>query len=67
MSQHKSRPFGDGSGLYGNGLFQVLRRFLALRGQLAVIISDNGSEFVGAEKELRQMVKSILEDKAATY
>ena len=38
---------------------QVLRRFLAIRGRPAVILSDNGSQFVGAEKELRQMVSDI--------
>ena len=38
---------------------QVLRRFLAIRGQPAVILSDNGSQFVGAEKELRQMIRHM--------
>ena len=36
---------------------QVLRRFLALRGQPACIMSDNGTQFVGAQRELREMVQ----------
>ena len=41
---------------------QVLRRFLAIRGRPAVLLSDNGSQFVGAEKELRQMIGDINEE-----
>ena len=41
---------------------QVLRRFFAIRGRPAAILSDNGSQFVGAEKELRQMVGDINEE-----
>ena len=37
----------------------VLRRFFAIRGQLAVMISDNGSEFVGVEGELGEMVRGL--------
>ena len=36
---------------------QVLRRFLALRGHPKMIQSDNGTQFVGAERQLREMVK----------
>lgn len=46
---------------------QVLRRFLAIQGRTAVILSDNGSQFVGAEKELRQMVGDISEGKAKEF
>ena len=35
---------------------QVLRRFFAVRGQPRFMISDNGSQFVGAERELKEMV-----------
>ena len=35
---------------------QVLRRFLSIRGQPAMIMSDNGTQFVGAERELREMI-----------
>ncbi|XP_071490404.1 uncharacterized protein [Diadema antillarum] len=36
---------------------QVLRRFFVFRGQPKVIVSDNGTQFVGTERELREMVK----------
>ena len=39
------------------GFMQVLRRFFAIRGQPTLMISDNGSQLVGAERELREMVK----------
>ena len=37
------------------GLMQVLRRFFAVRGCPAVLLSDNGSQMVGAPREPRQM------------
>jgi transposase InsO family protein len=36
---------------------QVLRRFFALRGQPAKMLSDNGTQMVGAERELREMIE----------
>ncbi|KAG1650686.1 hypothetical protein GQR58_027818 [Nymphon striatum] len=39
------------------GFLQVLRRFFSIRGRPSVIISDNGSQMVRAEKELRNMIK----------
>ena len=36
---------------------QTLRRFFAIRGQPALMISDNGSQLVAAERELREMIK----------
>ena len=36
---------------------QVLRRFFAIRGQPAFMMSDNGSQLVGAERELREMIR----------
>ncbi|XP_071950799.1 uncharacterized protein [Antedon mediterranea] len=35
---------------------QVLRRFFAIRGRPKLIQSDNGTQFIGAERELREMV-----------
>ncbi|PIK55926.1 hypothetical protein BSL78_07154 [Apostichopus japonicus] len=40
---------------------QVLRRFLAYRGCPKVITSDNGKQFVGAQKELQEMIKEYDE------
>ena len=36
---------------------QVLRRFFAIRGYPAKMISDNGTQFIGAERELRKMIE----------
>ena len=35
---------------------QVLHRFFSIRGQPAIMMSDNGTQFVGAERELREMI-----------
>ncbi|XP_038154235.1 uncharacterized protein LOC119791920 [Cyprinodon tularosa] len=37
----------------------VLRRFVSRRGQVSIIRSDNGTNFVGAEKELREALKNL--------
>ena len=36
---------------------QALRRFFAIRGTPAVMISDNGTQLIGTEKELKEMVQ----------
>lgn len=36
---------------------QVLRRFLSLRGHPAFMLSDNGTQFVGSERELNDMIQ----------
>lgn len=36
-----------------NGCINVIRRFMARRGQVTQIRSDNGSNLVGAEKEMQ--------------
>lgn len=38
---------------------QVLRRFCAIRGQPSLMMTDNGTQFVSAEKKLRQMVSGL--------
>ena len=38
---------------------QVLQRFFAIQGQPGIMTSDNGSEFTGANKELRLMVRGL--------
>ena len=48
---------------------QTLRRFFAIRGYPAEILSDNGTQFVGALSDLRQMIqgvdKKVLKDYCA--
>nr|XP_054768267.1 uncharacterized protein LOC129275809 [Lytechinus pictus] len=46
---------------------QVFRRFVAVRGYPAVIYSDNGTQFVGAEKELRAMVQGWSESQLREF
>ena len=41
---------------------QVLRRFYALRGVPALMISDNGSQLVSAERELREMIEGFYRE-----
>lgn len=36
---------------------QTLRRFFAIRGQPSLMLSDNGTQLVGAEHELREMIQ----------
>ena len=36
---------------------QVLRRFFSVRGQPSLMISDNGSQFIGAERLLKELIK----------
>ncbi|XP_033111023.1 uncharacterized protein LOC117112078 [Anneissia japonica] len=36
---------------------QVLRRFFAIRGKPKMIPSDNGTQFIGAERQLREMIR----------
>ena len=46
---------------------QVLRRFFALRGVPLRMISDNGSQLVGAERELRKMIEGLDMDKLQEF
>ncbi|XP_014673726.1 PREDICTED: uncharacterized protein LOC106813985 [Priapulus caudatus] len=46
---------------------QVLRRFIAIRGQPVTILSDNGTQFVGAERELRSMVQGWSGDRLREF
>ena len=42
-----------------DSFLMALHRFIARRGKPAKIFSDNGRNFVGAEKELRQAIKEL--------
>ena len=46
---------------------QVLRRFFSIRGYPAVILSDNGTQMVGAAKELREMVKDLDDNQLSEF
>lgn len=46
---------------------QFLRRFFSYRGYPKVMISDNGSQMVGAERELRLMVEGLDKTKLKEF
>nr|XP_054772117.1 uncharacterized protein LOC129280088 [Lytechinus pictus] len=46
---------------------QALRRFFAVRGQPPCLISDNGKQFVGAERELREMLEGWSADELKEF
>ena len=46
---------------------KTLRRFFAIRGQPAMMLSDNGSQLVGAERELRQMITGWDEEQLREF
>ncbi len=37
----------------------ALRRFISRRGQVEHLLSDNGTNFIGAERELREALSSL--------
>ena len=46
---------------------QVLRRFFCIRGYPAVILSDNGTQMVGAERVLREMIREFDTDQLQEF
>ena len=46
---------------------QVLRRFFALRGVPSMMMSDNGTQFIGAERQLREMIEGLDKEKLREY
>jgi lipase chaperone LimK len=51
--------------LEADSFIMALRRFLARRGNPARILSDNGNNFFGAERELRESVLEIDQKRVA--
>jgi len=49
------------SDLSSTAFIKALRRFVAIRGRCARLYSDNGINFKGAERELRQMFRAASE------
>ncbi|CAK1580251.1 unnamed protein product [Parnassius mnemosyne] len=47
------------SDLTAKGFIAAFRRFVSRRGHCTDLYSDNGSNFVGADKELREMLNSV--------
>lgn len=45
------------SSLDTDSLIGALRRFIARRGQVKILHSDNRTDFVGAERELKKAIK----------
>jgi len=50
-----------------DAFINVLRRFICRRGQPEIIRSDNGSNFVGAERELSKIVSSMNQGLITEY
>ena len=48
-----------------DSFLMALRRFMARRGKPAKILSDNGTNFVGGERELREAVQSLDQERIA--
>ena len=46
---------------------QVLRRFFAVRGFPSLIMSDNGTQMVGAERALREIIKNWNKEKISDF
>lgn len=46
---------------------QVLRRFFTLRGVPSIMISDNGTQFMEAERQLRELIEGWDKEKLREY
>ena len=55
------------SSLEADSLIQALRRFIARRGAVREIRSDNGTNFVGADNEFQKLVNNINDAKIAEF
>ena len=56
---HLELAFGLDTGAFLNAFYRMVNR----RGLPQEVVSDNGGNFVGAEKELRELAKNLDEDK----
>ena len=54
------------SDLSSDAFISALRRFIAQRGKSILIWSDNGTNFVGAQKELKQLAEFLENQKIQT-
>ena len=53
--------------LYTDLFILALRQLIARCGDVRSIYSDNGSNFIGAERELRKAYKDMNDDKIQSY
>ena len=53
--------------LSADAFLNVLRRFLARRGPVRHIYSDNGTNFVGAERVLKQNIENWNQNQICVY
>ena len=56
---HLELAVGLDTGAFLNAFYRMVNR----RGLPQEVVSDNGGNFVGAEKELRELAKNLDEDK----
>ena len=50
-----------------DSFIHALRRFVSRRGEVRIIRSDNGTNFVGTDNELRETLKEMDDDKIANF
>ena len=50
-----------------DSFIQALRRFMARRGKVRSIRSDNGTNFVGTDNKLRKALKEMNQDQIRNY
>ena len=50
-----------------SGFFDAFNRFLARRGPVTDVYSDNGTNFVGANRELKELVQQLPNDELQEY
>ena len=50
-----------------DGFLQVVRRFASIRGWPKLFYSDDGSNLVGASKELKEVIRQFKGDELARY
>ena len=55
------------SSLETDSLIQALRRFIARRGAVREIRSDNGTNFVGADNEFKKLIADIDDEKISSF